>query len=455
MDARELKKLDRELDEFVGDLFHGMGRRERLEAMSAYVEGLLLDGARKNIEAMARRLVSDESKVEAKRQRMQECVTRATWVDEEMNRRLSLKMQRELPGAEALILDDTGFPKKGKHSVGVQRQYSGSLGRVDNCQVATSLHLASERGSCCIGMRLYLPQEWADDFPRRAKAGVPDDVVFQKKWEIALDQLDAAEGWGVPNHVVLGDAAFGDVTEFRVALEDRDRSYMLGAASTLKVWAPGMGPIPPEDQPKSKRGRPRTKHKTGDVEPMTLLELALAAGECNLQTLTWREGSKGPQRSRFAAARVRTAHRHASGQAPGREVWCVWAWPPGAEKPNKFWLSNLPATTSLRRLVYLAKLRWRVERDYQEMKGELGLDHYEGRTWRGFHHHCTLVSLAHAFLTLQRVLSPPILRDEMDDPRGPPASAARPDPETRPMPPLRAGGEFARSADETLPNLIR
>lgn len=454
MDDRALRKLDGELDEFVGELFEGMGRRERLEAMGAYVEGLLLDGERKNIEAMARRLVNDESQVEAKRQRMQECVTRAGWLDGEMNRRLALKVGRELPGVEALILDDTGFPKKGKHSVGVQRQYTGSLGRVDNCQIATSLHLASERGSCCIGMRLYLPQEWADDLPRREKAGVPEDVVFQKKWEIALDQLDAAAGWGVANHVVLGDAAFGDVTDFRVALEERGRSYMLGAASTLKVWAPGMGPIPPEAQPKSKRGRPRTKYKTGDVEPMTLLEIGLAAGECNLKTLTWREGSKGPQRSRFAAVRVQTAHRHASGKAPGREVWLVWAWPTGEEKPNKFWLSNLPANTSLKRLVYLAKLRWRVERDYQEMKGELGLDHYEGRTWKGFHHHCTLVSLAHAFLTLQRVLSPPIFGNEMDDPRGPPPSPASPHPQTRSVPPLRAGRKSARSPDETITHLI-
>lgn len=414
MRARELRKLDGDLTEFVDELMIGVGRADRRASMRSYVEGLLLDGERKSIEPMARRLVTDERDVDPMRQRLQELVTISPWNDMEMYARLGRKIDTELPGTEALIVDDTGFPKKGTHSVGVQRQYSGTLGRVDNCQVATSLHLGSERGSCCIGMRLYLPKEWADDEGRRYKVGIPDDVVFKTKWEIALDLLDSARRAGVRDHVVLADAGFGDVTDFRDGLAERNHSYVVGIQSVIKVWAPGTGPSPPVEPLGKTKGRRRTKYQTGEAKPVSVVELATSVGSSKLKTLTWREGSQGPQKSRFGALRVRTAHRHASGKAPGDEIWLAWAWPNDAEKPSKFWLSNLPATTSLKRLVYLAKLRWRVERDYQEMKGEVGLDHFEGRTWRGWHHHTTLVALAHAFLTLQRVLSPPILDDEMD-----------------------------------------
>ena len=414
MRAAELQKLDHDLTNFVDELFVGVGRIERRTSMRCYVEGLLLDGERKSAEPMARRLVRDEREVEGMRQRLLECVTHGNWSHSTLFTRLAKKLDCECPGIEALVLDDTGFPKKGVHSVGVQRQYSGTLGRVDNCQVGVSLHLAAERGSSCIDMRLYLPKEWCDDEPRRKKVGVPDDVVFKTKWEIALDQLDDAIERGVRKHVVLADAGFGDITEFREGLEGRGLTYVVGAASTLKVWAPGTGPIAPSDVPRKPRGRPQTKWRTGDVKPATLVELATARGAAALKTLTWREGSRGPQRSRFGAVRVRTSHGHAAGKAPGTEVWLMWAWPKGKEKPEKFWFSNLPATTSLKRLVFLAKLRWRVERDYQEMKGEVGLDHYEGRSWRGWHHHTALVAIAHAFLTLHRVLSPPILDHELD-----------------------------------------
>lgn len=408
MHARKLRKLDADLTEFVDDLFDGMGRIERRAAMRHYVEGLLLDGERKSMEPMARRLVSDERQVEAMRQRMQECVAQAKWAEDEMFARLARKIDTELPGTEALIFDDTGFPKKGTHSVGVQRQYSGALGRVDNCQVGVSLHLGGERGSCCIGMRLYLPKDWADDRKRCASVGVPDDVAFKTKQEIAFGQLDAAARWGVRKHVVLADAGYGDDTEFRAGLSERGYSYVVGIQSSISVWQPGTEPTPPQPSRATKIGRPRTRYSS-DHKPLSVVDLATALGTKCLKHLTWREGSRGPQQARFGRLRVRTAHGHSKGAVPGPEVWLVWGWPPDAKKPNKFWLSNLPATTSLRRLVFLAKLRWRVERDYQEMKGEVGLDHYEGRTWRGWHHHCALVAVAHAFLTLQRVLSPPIL----------------------------------------------
>jgi SRSO17 transposase len=409
MDSQQLRRMDADLTDFVSELFQGMGRVERRTAMHRYVEGLLLDGERKSMEPIARRLVTEEREVEGMRQRLQECIAQAKWSEHELYGRLGRKLESELPGIEAMIIDDTGFPKKGIHSVGVQRQYSGALGRVDNCQVGVSLHLASERGSSCIGMRLYMPQDWLADEERCAKVGVPQGVTFQTKPQIALGQIDDALSWGLRKRVVLADAGFGDNTEFRSELAARDLSYVVGIQSSLKVWAPGTSPIAPSEQPRGGRGRPRTRFETGAQKPVTVLELTRAMGTGVLKSVNWREGVKGPKQSRFGAVRVHTSHRHAMGEPPGPEVWLLWAWPKGAEHPQKFWLSNLPSTTSLKRLVYFAKLRWRIERDYQEMKSELGLDHYEGRTWRGWHHHCALVALAHAFLTLQRVLSPPIL----------------------------------------------
>lgn len=413
MRARDLRKLDDDLTAFVDDLFADIGRVDRRASLRSYVTGLLLDGERKSMEPMARRLVSRDDEVDAMRQRLQECVTTSPWSEDELFARLARKVESELPGVEALVLDDTGFPKKGTHSVGVERQYSGTLGRVDNCQVGTSLHLASERGSCCVAMDLYLPTKWAESPDRRRKAGVPDDVLFRTKWQIGLEQIDAARRAGVRDHVVLADAGFGDVKEFRDGLADRRLRYVVGIQSVVRVWAPGTSPIAPVEPAGKTKGRPRKKFRTGHDKPVAVVDFAASVGPGALKTLTWREGSRGPQRSRFGAIRVRTAQGHSRGKAPGDEVWLMWAWPADEEKPVKFWLSNLPPSTSLKRLIYLAKLRWRVERDYQEMKGEVGLDHYEGRTWRGWHHHTALVAMAHAFLTLQRVLSPPIV-DEMD-----------------------------------------
>src|SRR5262249_33649249 len=206
MNRRELARLDRELEEYLDSMFDGMGRPERRRALNGYVYGLLLDGERKSIEPIAARLVEHASQIEAMRQRLQQCVTISTWSDATVLERLAVKLDRELPAIEALVIDDTGFPKKGRLSVGVSRQYSGTLGRVDNCQVAVSLHLAGEQGCGCIGMRLFLPEAWADDAQRRRCAGVPDEVAFARKWEIALKQIDDALGWGIRKHVVLADA---------------------------------------------------------------------------------------------------------------------------------------------------------------------------------------------------------------------------------------------------------
>ena len=372
--------------------------------MKQYVTGLLLDGERKSISPMAKRLSEDSSRSEALRQRLQECVVISPWQDEELFRRLALKIDKELPGIEALVIDDTGFAKKGKHSVGVARQYSGTLARVGNCQVATSLHLSGAKGSVCIGMRLYLPDEWTKDLKRCEKAGVPEHIKFQKKWEIALDLLDNALDSGVRHHTVLADAGYGDCGAFRKGLQERELSYVVGVNSTHSVFdSETVFALPPSK--KNGRGRPPSRLRS-DSPPSRVKALAIA-NKNKFRKVTWKQGSKGPMSSKFFACRVRTGNRHHIGKAPGKEEWLLVQWPDNKEEPTRYWLSNLPKKISLRKLVYTAKLRWRIERDYQELKGEIGLDHFEGRQWRGFHHHAALCSLAHAFLTLQRALFPP------------------------------------------------
>lgn len=403
MTPHALKRLDRELTTFVDALTTGLGRSERRTAMGQYITGLLLDGERKSIEPIAARLVDDAAEIEAMRQRLQQCVVVSAWDEATVFERLAQLLDRELPEVTAFVVDDTGFPKKGHHSVGVARQYSGTLGRTDNCQIATSLHLAGERGSGCIGMRLYLPESWTTDRRRCEAAGVPDNITFAPKWQHALALLDAALAAGVRRHVVLGDAAFGEVTAFREALTARGLSYVLRVPSNLVVWPPDTRFAVPAGR--STSGRPRsTPHPTTPTAPLTLATLAATLRH---RRVTWREGSRGQQASRFAAVRVHLAHRHSEGAGPGPEVWLVSEWPRGETAPTQFYLSSLPGTTSLRTLVRFGKLRWRIERDYQELKGELGLDHFEGRTWAGFHHHVALCAAAHAFLARRRALFPP------------------------------------------------
>jgi SRSO17 transposase len=402
MKPTQIKRLEQELGEYLDSLISGMGRPERRRAMGWYVTGLLLDGERKSIEPIAARLVDDASEIEAMRQRLQQAVTISTWSDREILGRLARKLDRELPGVEALIFDDTGHPKKGTYSVGVARQYSGTLGRVDNCQVAVSLHLAGEGVSGCIAYDLYLPEVWASDAARRRSVGVPDDVVFRTKWQIALQQLDWALAAGVRKHLVLADAGYGDVIEFRDALRARGLDYVVGVNGQPAVWPPESDPkIPPR---KPGKGHPPTRYRDEAHPPETIEQLAK---RLRYRKLGWRQGSRGWQTSRFAAVRIRTAHHHVHSAPPGEEQWLLCEWPADEKAPTKYWLATLPKTTSMRTLVRLAKLRWRVERDYQEMKQELGLDHFEGRTWRGFHHHAALCAVAHGFLALQRALFPP------------------------------------------------
>jgi SRSO17 transposase len=440
MNRRELALLDRELREFLDSMTDEMGRPERRAAMRAYVTGLLLDGDRKSVEPMAARLVDDEGEIEAMRQRLLGCVAESAWSDAELFRRLALKLDRELPGIEAFVIDDTGFPKKGVHSVGVARQYSGTLGRTDNCQVATSLHLAGEAGSGCIGLSLYLSEEWASDSPRRNKVGVPEAIQFRRKWEIALAQIDEALAWGVRRHVVLADAGYGDSMEFRDGLSSRGLEYVLAVSGAPVVWRSESNPKILVRRP-GESGR-RTRFYDEKHPPLSIEKLA---AQLTFRKVTWRDGSRGWQSSRFAATRIRTAHHHHKSWPPGAEQWLVCEWPSAESAPQKFLLSTLPETASLRTLVRFAKLRWRVERDYQEMKQEIGLDHFEGRSWRGFHHHGALCAAAHGFLALRRALFPPE-QDQVDPADGPSPPATSPSALARQLPALPSGVRSHRPA---------
>jgi SRSO17 transposase len=428
MRSAELRTLDRELREYIESFTDGMGRPERRRAMSWYITGLLLDGERKSTQPMAARLVDKQSEVEAMRQRLHECVAVSDWSDDEIRARLARKLDSELPGIEAFVLDDTGFPKKGTLSVGVQRQYSGTLGRRDNCQVATSLHLAGEAGSGCIALKLYLPESWASDRAARKRAGVPTAIEFKRKWEISIDQIDDALRWGVRRHPVLSDAGYGDCSEFRDALTERRLPYVVGVNSAHLVWPPGSDPYRPVRKP-GQGGKAPTRYVDDKYEPISIGDFVKDIPRSEYKRVSWREGSRGRQTSRFLAFRVRVAAEHHYGKPPSQEQWLICNWLEG-EKTPKFFFSTLPASTSLKELARMARLRWRVERDYQELKQEIGLDHYEGRTWRGFHHHATLCAVAHAFLALRRALFPPE-SNEVDPSNGSPTAAVRADPNDR------------------------
>jgi SRSO17 transposase len=392
---------------YVEAITSALGHADRAAPFRSYCAGLLLPGDRKSVEPMAARL--QPGRVQAAHQSLHHFVAKAEWSDDAV---LAAVRARVLPIMEqhgrirALIVDDTGMPKKGAHSVGVARQYCGQLGKQDNCQVAVSLSAANDHASLPLAYRLYLPQAWIDDPARRAKAGVPADIVFQTKPRIALDQLGAAVASGIDAEVVLADAGYGNDTEFRDGITQLGLAYAVGIQSSTSVWPPGMEPLPPK--PWSGRGRPTSAiRRDADHQPVSVKQLALGLPKRAWRKVTWREGSNTDLASRFAAVRVRPAHRDYE-RAMGRpEEWCVIEWPIDEPEPTKYFLSTLPARISRRGLVHAIKQRWRIERDYQDLKQELGLGHYEGRGWRGFHHHATLCIAAYGFLISERGAIPP------------------------------------------------
>ena len=402
-----LPNIEARFRAYAEKLSTALGHADRVEPFQAYCTGLLLPVERKSVEPMAAQLAPDQ--VSAKHQSLHHFVAKASWSDDAVMKAIRdyvlPKMQSQGP-ILAWIVDDTGFPKKGKHSVGVARQYCGQMGKQDNCQCAVSISVATLHASLPVAYRLYLPQQWAEDRSRRTRVGIPEEIVFQTKPEIALEQLRTLTKTDTPNGVVLADAGYGNDSEFRRGVRSLNLSYMLGIQKSTMVWPPGAEPLPPPEY--SGCGRPPTlPRRSPEHAPVSVLQAAQDLPHSAYQTIAWREGTNKELASRFAAVRVREGHRYYWRNFLPLEEWLLIEWPEGEAEPTKYWLSNLEAAVSLEELVATAKLRWRIERDYQELKQEIGLGHFEGRGWRGFHHHATLSIAAYGFLVAERSSFPP------------------------------------------------
>jgi SRSO17 transposase len=327
----------------------------------------------------------------------------------EVRRHVLPAMQKQGP-VVAWIVDDTGFPKQGKHSVGVARQYCGELGKSDNCQVAVSLSVSTGNSSLPIAWRLYLAEVWCQDAERCRQAGVPDRHGFQTKPEIALEQIRQAMERQVPVGVVLADAGYGKGTQFRTSLTEFGLPYVVGIESNATVWGPGQQPLPVPARKPGRGAPPKRLPRDADHQPNSVKQLAFSLPPSAWKEIGWRQGTEGTLRSRFAAVRVRPAHRDYKRTEPYPEEWLLIEWPKKESEPTKYWLSTMPAKTSMKALVKMAKHRWIIERDNEELKQELGLGHYEGRGWRGFHHHATLCIAAYGFLIAERSRFSPSVR---------------------------------------------
>jgi SRSO17 transposase len=392
---------------YVEGLSTVIGHADRAGPLRDYCMGLMMPGERKSVEPMA--AVTAPARTAAQHQSLLHFVGQSAWSDTEVLAKVGEMVLPKIEhhGAiEAWIIDDTGFPKKGEHSVGVARQYCGQLGKTDNCQVAVSLSLANHHASLPVAYQLYLPEEWSNDRKRLRKAGVPEDVGFKTKPEIALEQIAAACAAGLPRGVVLMDAAYGNNSDLRSDITALELTYAAGILSNTTVWAPGTAPLPAKAW--TGRGRP-PKRLRRDAEhlPISVKELAFGLPNRAWRTIVWRQGSAAPLSSRFARVRVIAARRDFTRSESWPEEWLLIEWPKDEPEPTKYWLSTLPEDIAFQRLVDLAKLRWRIERDYQELKQEVGLGHFEGRGWRGFHHHATLCIAAYGFLVSERETIPP------------------------------------------------
>ena len=393
---------------YIDGLANAAGHADRHTPLKNYCKGLLLPGERKSVEPMAARLAPND--VRRMHQSLHHLVADAPWNDEEMlaevRRYVLPTMQKQGP-VVAWIVDDTGFPKQGKHSVGVARQYCGQIGKHDNCQAAVSLSVSTWNSSLPIAWRLYLPEVWCQDSERCRQAGVPEGIEFQTKPEIALQQIRTAVEQEIAVGVVLADAGYGNGTPFRTALTQLGLSYMVGIESSTTAWKPGEQPLPAPPRKPGRGATPKRLQRNADHQPVSVKQLALGLPSSAWKDIAWRSDSQEALRSRFAAVRVRPAHRDEKRTVPRPEEWLLIEWPKKESEPTKYWLSTLPAKTSRKSLVKIAKHRWIIERDYEELKQELGLGHYEGRSWRGFHHHATLCIAAYGFLISERNRFPP------------------------------------------------
>jgi SRSO17 transposase len=370
-------------------------RRQRENAL-LYVRGLVEHGGRKSLQPTLFRLEETPARYES----LQQFLADSPWDPTLLIRACAERVAPEI-GVTAWIVDDTGIPKDGTHSPGVKRQYSGTLGKIGNCQVAVSAHVVGERGTLPLGWRLYLPEEWCDDRERRRKAKIPDAVCFQTKPQLAASLCEQAAGWEVPAAPILADSAYGDDTAFRGRLAELELEYVLAVRAETSVYGPETRFAVPRR--KGASGRPRTVARP-DRKPESVRSLAERLPVKAWRTLPCRTSPVGEDIcGRFAFVRVVATHPVRTDCLPPREEWLIIEWPETGEAPSDYWLANLPRATSFERLARLARLRWTIELDYRQLKGELGLDHYEGRSYLGLHHHCALVTCAHAFLTLERL----------------------------------------------------
>jgi SRSO17 transposase len=387
---------------YLNRLAQAAGHLDRVIPLKSYCTGLLLPGERKSVEPMAARLCPDN--VRQTHQSLHHVVAHAPWRDEDI---LEAVRQYALPAMwkqgpiEAWIVDDTGFVKKGTHSVGVTRQYCGQVGKQENCRVAVSLSISTAEVSLPVAWRLYLPEVWVQDKKRRNATGIPQEISFQSKPEIALQQIRTALDREIPAAPVLADAAYGNDTGFRDGITALELPYVVGIQSSVSVWKPGQAPLPKRKW-KGNGRPPKLLRRDPRHAPISVKALALTLPSRMWRAVRWREGTRHQLRSRFAALRVRPAHRDYWRSEPRPEEWLLVEWPKEESEPTKYWLSTVPAHTKVPDLVRLAKHRWIIERDYEELKQELGLGHYEGRGWRGFHHHATLCIAAYGFLVAER-----------------------------------------------------
>jgi SRSO17 transposase len=384
-------------------LAEAMNRPVQRTNGALYLRGLLEDGTRKSLEPLVARLGGD-----ADYQSMQQFLADSPWDAGGVVRAVAERVAPAIV-VEAWVLDDTGFPKDGKRSPGVKRQYSGTLGKVGNCQIGVSVHAVGAKGTVPLGWALYLPEDWCDDSERRERAKIPEKVRFKTKPELGVELVERAVGWELARAPVLGDQAYGDDSKLRDRLDRAGSEYVLSVGPAAVVFGSETRFEVPERKPG--RGRPpRCPHP--DRDPESIEKLIARLGPEQARIVTFRDGPDGkPVESRFVFVRVRTAHQWRvrdqrwakGGQTLPREEWLIAEWPAGQEQPTDYWLSNLPADTEPERLARLARLRWKIELDYKQLKGELGLDHYEGRSWLGWYHHTALVTAAHGFLTLERL----------------------------------------------------
>ena len=372
-------------------LSEGLGHSDRHAGLRGYCTGLMAPLKRKSVEPMASHLAPTATR--SRHQSLHHFVADSAWSDEETLLRVAqwVVPAMDFSGGGWWIIDDTGFPKQGLHSVGMARQYCGMLGKQDNCQVAVSVTLACQTGSLPVAWQLYLPKDWADDKARREKAGVPQDVAFATKPEIVLAQIERLMEHGAPKHSLLADAGYGVDTAFRERLSELGLSYVVGVTGAVTVWPPGHEPLSPAAH--NGRGAVAKRQRLGQAKhqrPQSIKELAIELAPSQWQTIEWREGSNFRLRSRFARVRVHTAHRDHQRSQRRAEEWLLIEWPEGHKEPMKYWLSTLGQDVLLQRMVFEAKMRWRIERDYQDLKQEVGLGQFEGRGWLGFHHHASL-----------------------------------------------------------------